>query len=146
MAEDAGLSLTVWAPLAGGFLSGKHDRGGASTEQALPPASRPAATSSRSTRSTASACSTWSAPSPRGTTLSPARVSIAWLLAQRAVTSVIVGARKIEQLADNIAASDLTLTEQDLAELDEVSRPPVSYPNWIQAAFGPARIPAANLA
>jgi aryl-alcohol dehydrogenase-like predicted oxidoreductase len=77
--------------------------------------------------------------------VSPARVSIAWLLAQRAVTSVIVGARRIEQLEDNIAASGLVLTEQDLAELDEVSRPPVSYPNWIQAAFGPARIPAANL-
>ena len=76
--------------------------------------------------------------------VSPARVAIAWLLAQRAVTSVIVGARKLEQLTDNIAASDLTLTEQDLAELDEVSRPPVAYPNWIQEGFAPARIPAAN--
>jgi len=77
--------------------------------------------------------------------VSPARVAIAWLLAQRAVTSVIVGARRLDQLADNIAASDLTLTAQDLAELDEVSRQRTAYPNWIQEAFGPSRIPAANL-
>jgi aryl-alcohol dehydrogenase-like predicted oxidoreductase len=76
--------------------------------------------------------------------VSPARAAIAWLLAQRAVTSVIVGARKLDQLNDNIAAVDLTLSEQDLTELDEVSRPPVAYPNWIQEAFAPVRIPAAN--
>ena len=69
--------------------------------------------------------------------VSPARVAIAWLLAQRAVTSVIVGARKLEQLTDNIAASDLTLTEQDLAELDEVSRPPVRLPELDPGGFGP---------
>jgi hypothetical protein len=44
-----------------------------------------------------------------------------------------------------MAASGLTLSERDLAELDEVSRPPAAYPSWIQAAFSPARIPAANV-
>jgi Aldo/keto reductase family len=77
---------------------------------------------------------------------SPARVAIAWLLAQRAVTSVIVGARRPDQLTDDLAAGDLTLTEQDLSELDEVSRPPVAYPNWLQEAFAPTRIPAAGRA
>ncbi|MEU7915253.1 aldo/keto reductase [Microbispora bryophytorum] len=145
MAEDAGLSLTVWQPLAGGFLTGKFDRGGATTEQ-----------DSRRARNgfdfvpfdeekgfrVLDVLRTVAARHE----VSPAQVAIAWLLAQRAVTSVIVGARKLEQLTDNIAAGDLALTEQDLAELDEASRPPIAYPNWIQEQFAPVRIPAGNLA
>ncbi len=117
MAEDAGLALTVWSPLAGGFLSGKV------TDQ-----------DSRRVRvgrdfvrfdeangfSVLDVLRTVAARHEA----SPARVAIAWLLAQRAVTSVIVGARKLEQLTDNVAASGLALTERDLAELDAVSRPP----------------------
>jgi aryl-alcohol dehydrogenase-like predicted oxidoreductase len=142
MAEDAGLSLTVWSPLAGGFLSGKFDRGGATTEQD----SRRAQVGGDFVRFNLEdgfkvLDATRAVAARHG--VSPARVAIAWLLAQRAVTSVIVGARKIEQLTDNIAASDLSLTEQDLADLDDVSRPPVAYPNWIQEAFAPSRTPAA---
>ncbi|MFF3440253.1 aldo/keto reductase [Streptosporangium sp. NPDC002721] len=143
LAEDAGLSLTVWQPLLGGFLTGKFDRGGVTTEQ-----------DSRRARNgfdfvpfeeekgfkVLDVLRTVAARHE----VSPARVAIAWLLAQRAVTSVIVGARKPEQLTDNIAAVDLTLTEQDLAELDEVGRPPVAYPNWIQEWSAQGRIPAGN--
>lgn len=68
-------------------------------------------------------------------------MAVAWLLSRPAVTSVIVGARKQEQLVDNIAATDLTLTAQDLSELDEVSKMPVAYPNWIQDAFAGTRLP-----
>lgn len=145
LAEDAGLSLTVWQPLAGGFLTGKFDRGGATTE----PDSRRARTGSDfipfEEEQGFRVVDVLQSVAKRHE-VSPARVAIAWLLAQRAVTSVIVGARKLEQLTDNIAASDLTLTAQDLAELDEVSRPPVAYPNWIQEGFAPTRIPAANRA
>lgn len=77
--------------------------------------------------------------------MSPA--SPTWrLLARRTVTSVIVGPRKLEQLKDNIAASGLTLTEQGFAELDEVSRLPIAYPNRIHKWFAPTRIPVGNLA
>ncbi|MEK8108479.1 aldo/keto reductase [Micromonospora sp. M12] len=62
-------------------------------------------------------------------------MAVAWLLSRPAVTSVIVGARKQEQLVDNIAASDLTLTAEDLTALDEVTKLPVAYPNWIQEGF-----------
>ena len=144
MAEDAGLSLTVWSPLAGGFLTGKFDRGGVTTEQ-----------DSRRARNgfdfvpfeeeqgfrVLDVLRTVAARHE----VSPARVAIAWLLAQRAVTSVIVGARKLEQLTDNIAAGDLTLTEQDLAELDEVSRSPVRLPELdpgvVRSDPGPGRQP-----
>jgi aryl-alcohol dehydrogenase-like predicted oxidoreductase len=144
MAEHAGLSLTVWQPLAGGFLTGKFGRGGATSEQ-----------QARRVRSGDfvpfdeedgfKVLDVLRAVAARHE-VSPARVAIAWLLAQRAVTSVFVGARKLDQLSDNIAASGLVLTERDLAELDEISRPPAAYPNWIQAGFAPARTPAANLA
>lgn len=72
---------------------------------------------------------------------SVAQVSLAWLLAQSAVTSVVVGARTAEQLTDSLGAVELTLTAEDLAELDEVSRPPISYPTWLHAGFAPARYP-----
>jgi aryl-alcohol dehydrogenase-like predicted oxidoreductase len=145
MAEDAGLSLTVWSPLAGGFLSGKFDRGGVATEPDSRRVQAGADFVPFDEEAGFAVLDVLRVVAARHE-VSPARVAIAWLLAQRAVTSVVVGARKLDQLTDNIAASDLTLTEQDLAELDEVSRPPIAYPNWIQAAFGPARIPAANRA
>jgi aryl-alcohol dehydrogenase-like predicted oxidoreductase len=145
MAEDADVGLTVWSPLAGGFLSGKVTRDGATTGQ-----------DSRRVRAGGDFVKFDEASGFRVLDVlrtvaarhevSPARVAIAWLLAQRAVTSVIVGARTLEQLTDNIAASGLTLTEQDLAELEEISRPPASYPNWIQEEFAPTRIPAHNTA
>ncbi|MFK3983851.1 aldo/keto reductase [Micromonospora sp. NPDC050397] len=145
MAQDTGLSLTVWSPLAGGFLTGKFDRGGVTTDQG--------------SRRSQNGYDFVQFDEEKGFRIvdvlrsvaarhevSPARVALAWLLAQPAVTSVIAGARKLEQLTDNIAASELTLTAQDLAELDEVSRLPVAYPNWIQQGFAPTRIPAANAA
>jgi aryl-alcohol dehydrogenase-like predicted oxidoreductase len=141
MAEDAGLSLTVWSPLAGGFLSGKFDRGGTSSEAESRRVSAGADFVRFDLENGFKVVDVLRAVAARHG-VSPARVAIAWLLAQPAVTSVIVGARKIEQLTDNIAASGLALTGQDLAELDEVSRPPVAYPNWIQDAFAPARVPA----
>ncbi|QUQ62772.1 aldo/keto reductase [Kutzneria sp. CA-103260] len=141
MALDEGLSLTVWSPLAGGFLAGRIDPAGTATDQ--------------DTRRAKVGFDFVPFDVDRGVTIvdvvravaarhevSPARVAIAWLLAQPAVTSVIVGARRTDQLADNIAAADLVLTEPDLAELDEVSRPATVYPNWIQEAFAPTRVPA----
>ncbi|MEV4293771.1 aldo/keto reductase [Microbispora rosea] len=145
LAEDAGLSLTVWQPLAGGFLTGKFDRGGATTEQDSRRARNGFDFVPFDEEKGFRVLDVLRAVAARHE-VSPARVAIAWLLAQRAVTSVIVGARKLEQLTDNIAAGDLTLTEQDLAELDEVSRSPIAYPNWIQEWFAPTRIPAGNLA
>jgi aryl-alcohol dehydrogenase-like predicted oxidoreductase len=141
MAEDAGLSLTVWSPLVGGFLSGKFDRGGV-TEQDSRRARIGDIVQFDEENGFKVVDVARTVAKRHG--VSPARVAIAWLLAQRAVTSVIIGARKLDQLSDNIAATDLALSEQDLAELDEVSWLPVAYPNWMQAAFAPARIPAAN--
>ena len=63
--------------------------------------------------------------------VSPSRVALSWTLARPAVSSVIVAARKLEQLEDNIAAVDLRLTPEDVRELDAVSDPGVPYPKWM---------------
>ncbi len=63
--------------------------------------------------------------------VSIARIALAWLLHQPHVTSVIVGAKRVDQLADNLAAVDVTLDANELAALDKVSRLPREYPGWM---------------
>ena len=73
---------------------------------------------------------------------SVARVALAWLLQRKGVMSVIVGAKTIEQLDDNLAAAELTLTPQEIAKLDEVSALKPEYPGWMLARQGEGRAPA----
>ncbi len=137
--ESEKVGLLVWSPLAGGLLSGKFSR----TNQ------KPA--DSRRTESEFPIVDkerTWKildvmAPIAKAHGCSPARVSLAWLLAKPVVTSVIIGAKRLDQLQDNLAAVDLTLTRDELRQLDEVSALPFEYPGWVlpfQAAdrLGPA--------
>jgi aryl-alcohol dehydrogenase-like predicted oxidoreductase len=138
MAHAHGLALTVWGPLAGGFLTGKIDRntppargrraGGAD----FPPVDRDRAYDVVDVARAVAARHEATVP----------QVALAWLLAQPGVTSVIIGARTLEQLTGNLAASSLQLTGPDHAELGEVSKLPRAYPNWIQEMFAPQRIPS----
>jgi aryl-alcohol dehydrogenase-like predicted oxidoreductase len=124
-AEKTG--LLVWSPLAGGLLSGKFSR-----ENQKPEGSRrsefdfPIVNKER----------TWKildamAPIAKKYNCSPARISIAWVLAKPVVTSVIIGAKRLDQLQDNIGAVDLKLTEDEMKLLDEVSALPPEYPGWM---------------
>jgi len=61
----------------------------------------------------------------------PAAISIKWLLCQPGVTSVIIGARRMDQLEANLAATHLRLSDDDLAELDALTSPPEQYPGWM---------------
>jgi aryl-alcohol dehydrogenase-like predicted oxidoreductase len=126
-ALDQGLGILVWSPLAGGLLSGKFSendsgpQGARRTTFDFPPVDRARAFRCvDAMRSIAAA---------RGVSI--ARVALAWVLHQPAVTSVIVGAKTQEQLADNLAASELQLSDLDLAALDEVSKLPREYPGWM---------------
>lgn len=71
-----------------------------------------------------------------------ARVALAWLLHQPAVTSVIVGASRVEQLSDNIAAADVRLSAEDIALLDEASALPREYPGWMLERQSGVRTPS----
>jgi aryl-alcohol dehydrogenase-like predicted oxidoreductase len=144
LAVDQGVGILVWSPLAGGLLSGKFRRG-----QEGPAGTR--------------ALSDWGEPPVRdrellydtiealveigeGHGVSAAQVALAWLLGRPGVVSLIIGARTDEQLADNLAAADLALSDSERARLEEVSRPPLIYPHWHQAKTARDRLGAADLA
>ncbi|WP_313387985.1 aldo/keto reductase, partial [Achromobacter aegrifaciens] len=71
--------------------------------------------------------------------VSVAQVALAWLLHQQAVTSVIIGAKRVDQLDDNLAATAIRLTADELAELDQVSALPPEYPGWMHVRQGEYR-------
>ncbi|HZO78713.1 MAG TPA: aldo/keto reductase [Solirubrobacteraceae bacterium] len=142
-AIDQGLGLLIWSPLAGGLLSGKYRR-----DEPAPEGSRHA--------------SEWDEPPvydedrlydtvevlveiASGYGVSPARVALAWLLGRPGITTVIVGARNDEQLADNLAAVELDLSDEDSARLEEISRPPLLYPFWHQRNTAADRLSDADL-
>ncbi|MGE5290386.1 MAG: aldo/keto reductase [Micromonosporaceae bacterium] len=142
-AVDQGLGVLVWSPLAGGLLSGKYGR------DRQPPAGSRQLTD-------------WNEPPVRDQEalydtidvlvgvarehgVSAAQVALAYLLGRPAVTSVVIGARTTEQLADNLAAADLVLTADQRERLDKVSAPPLIYPYWHQAKTARDRLSPADL-
>jgi aryl-alcohol dehydrogenase-like predicted oxidoreductase len=144
LAVDQGLGTLVWSPLAGGLLSGKYRRG-----QDAPAGSRHV--------------TDWDEPPVYDEDklydtidvlveiaerhgVSAAQVALAWLLARPSISSVIIGARTDEQLADNLKAIDLALTDDDRSRLEKASRPPLLYPYWHQHKTASDRLSEADLA
>ncbi len=141
---DQGLGILVWSPLAGGLLSGKFRR-----DARRPEGSRHLAgwkePPVRDEEKLYEIIDTLlSVADTRG--VSAAQVALAWLLTRPGVASVVIGARTEAQLADNLAASDLVLTPEELARLEEVSRPALLYPYWHQAWTASDRLGSADLA
>ncbi len=134
-ARAFGLGTLVWSPLARGFLSGKYERG-------RPPPEGARLASWGDTWNTIDVPRSWAVldavramASRRGTT--PAAVSLAWLLAKPEASAVIVGARTVRQLEENLAALEVRLAPEEVAELDRVSEPPWGYPYSFIAAREP---------
>jgi aryl-alcohol dehydrogenase-like predicted oxidoreductase len=137
---DQGVGILVWSPLAGGLLSGKYRRGAQGPEGARqltdwnePPVHDP-------DRLYDVVDALVEIADGRG--VSAAQVALAWLLGRPGVCSVIVGARTDEQLADNLAAAGLSLSDEERRRLDEVSAPPLPYPHWHQAKTASDRLGA----
>ncbi|WP_277811456.1 aldo/keto reductase [Chromohalobacter canadensis] len=135
MLQSENLGLMVWSPLAGGFLSGKYTRdsqGEAGSRRLnfdFPPVDKERAFD----------CIDVMAKIAKAHSVSVAQVALAWLLHQPAVTSVIVGAKRVDQLDDNIAATQVTLSTEELAELEAVSALPAEYPGWMLERQGDYR-------
>jgi aryl-alcohol dehydrogenase-like predicted oxidoreductase len=142
LALDQECGILVWSPLAGGLLSGKYRRDVDAPEGRH--------------------LSGWDEPPVRnpeklydtievlveiadGRGVSAARVALAWLLGRPGVASVVVGARTEEQLADNLEAAELELSDEERRRLDEVSVPPLLYPYWHQAKTASDRLGPADL-
>ncbi|MFY1662865.1 aldo/keto reductase [Pseudomonas sp. Pseu.R1] len=125
--EAEKMGLMVWSPLAGGLLSGKFSR-----DHQTPVGSR---------RSTfdfpiVDKARAWDVidvlkPLAEAHGCSPARIALAWLLAKPVVTSIVVGAKRLDQLEDNLAAIDIELSQDEIARLDAVSELPPEYPGWM---------------
>jgi aryl-alcohol dehydrogenase-like predicted oxidoreductase len=126
LCRETGLGILAWSPLAGGFLSGKYAR-----EGAVPAGSRLAKLKDRYSRfDNDRGWRTLAAVQGVATELgsTPAAVSLAWLLAKPQVSSAIFGARNLEQLESNVAASELSLSPEQLNRLDEASAFELGYP------------------
>ncbi|EYF00425.1 aldo/keto reductase [Chondromyces apiculatus] len=137
MMESEGVGLLVWSPLAGGLLSGKFGPGAKEEEGSrrasfdFPPVDKDRAW----------ACVAAMREVAAAHDASVARVALAWVLAKPFVTSVIIGAKRMEQLDDNIAATELTLSADEMAKLDAVSALPREYPGWMLQQQGGDRVP-----
>jgi len=140
LCELEGVGIVPWGPLGGGFLTGKYQRGKPPKD---PSEGRIAITTSEAEeywerRSTER---NWKilkvmdeiANSHDAT---HSQIALQWLLAQKAVSSVIIGVRTMEQLKDNMAAATLTLTQEELARLTEVSNIPIRYPARFVRTYG----------
>ena len=140
LVEDQGLGVMVWSPLAGGFLSGKFTRESRGDNDLrrtgfdFPPVDK----------EHAYAVIDAIAPIAKAHGATVARVALAWLLQRKGVMSVIIGAKRIQQLDDNLAAADLTLSAEEIATLDEVSALKPEYPGWMLARQSEGRVPAAK--
>lgn len=135
--RDQGLGVLVWSPLAGGLLSGKFRREAESPEDArrtsfdFPPVDKERVYRVVEVMDDVAATHE----------VSVAQIALAWLLHQEAVTSVIIGAKRMEQLEDNLASTSLELTEEELSRLDEASALPPEYPGWMLDRQGGDRLP-----
>ncbi|HEY4239071.1 MAG TPA: aldo/keto reductase [Kofleriaceae bacterium] len=126
LAQSEGLGILPWSPLAGGLLSGKFTSDGGPKDARRAQFDFPIVDKPRAWR-----CIDAMRPIAEAHGVSVAQVALAYLLAKPGVTSVIIGATKPEQLADNLAATKLRLAPEELAKLDEVSALPPEYPGWM---------------
>jgi len=140
---DQGLGILVWSPIAGGLLSGKYRRGveAPAGSRHLSDWSEPPVHDEDKLYNTIDALV--EIGSDHG--VSAAQVALAYTMGKPAVTSLIVGARTEEQLRDNLASAELTLTPDEIARLDAVSSEPLRYPYWHQANTSSDRLSAADL-
>src|ERR1700733_4537583 len=134
--QDQKLGLMVWSPLAGGLLIGKfssaEDKGPAGARRAtfdFPLVDKP-----RAFR-----CVDAMRPMALARKISVAQVALAWILAKSFVTTVIIGAKSIDQLRDNIDSTRVRLDDAEIKQLDEISALPAEYPGWMLAFHGQAR-------
>jgi aryl-alcohol dehydrogenase-like predicted oxidoreductase len=139
---DQGLGALIWSPLAGGWLTGKYTR-------------------EVQTQSGTRFAAGWSEPPIRNfdrlwnivdtliaiakqKQVTPSQVALAWILARPSVSSVVIGGRTLEHIENNIKAANVQLTEQELQQLNEVSKIPLLYPYWHQAGLAKNRLSEAD--
>ena len=133
--KDQKVGLMVWSPLAGGLLSGKYGRNMQGPEDSrrinfdFPPVNKEKAFDIIEVMQGIAG----------EKSVSVAQLALAWLLHQPAVTSIIIGAKKLEQLEDNLKAIDVKLSPEELQKLDDISKLSPEYPGWMLERQGSDR-------
>ncbi len=131
MCRAEGVGVMVWSPLAGGFITGKYRRGQASPEGSrratfdFPPIDKELGYDLVEKLDALA----------RAKNSSIAQLALSWVLRRDGVTSVIIGAKKMSQLEDNLAATNIEWLKEELAELETLTPPPNIYPHWMLSAF-----------
>jgi len=131
MCQDQGLGIMVWSPLAGGFITGKYRRGQDSPEGSrrttfdFPPIDKDQGYDLVDKLDELAKAKDSTIP----------RLALSWVLRQPGITSIIIGAKRMDQLEDNLAAVDVEWTDAELAALAELTAPPSLYPYWMLANF-----------
>jgi aryl-alcohol dehydrogenase-like predicted oxidoreductase len=124
--ESEGVGLLVWSPLAGGFLSGKQTRGAEVPKGSRAEAARPHIDYDRGFNAIDVL-----RPIAEAHQSSVAQIALAWLLHQKTVSTILVGAKRLDQLQDNLKATEITLSEAELTVIETVSVLPLEYPGWM---------------
>lgn len=137
-ALSEGLALMPWSPLAGGFLSGKYTR----TTQVAGDSRRDSFDFPPVNKEKAYDIIDKMQEIGKNHNVSVARIALAYLLHKPAVTSIIIGAKRREQLLDNIAATEIQLTATEMEELDKISALQAEYPGWMVERQNQGRYPA----
>jgi aryl-alcohol dehydrogenase-like predicted oxidoreductase len=127
MAMSEGISVMPWSPLAGGFLSGKYTR----TNEVAGDSRRDSFNFPPVDKDKAYDIIDVLINIGKQHQVTAAQVALAWVLAQPGVTSVIIGAKNLVQLNDNLSAVNLKLSAEELQELNQVSHLPAEYPAWM---------------
>jgi aryl-alcohol dehydrogenase-like predicted oxidoreductase len=134
--QDQKLGLMVWSPLAGGLLSGKYQGAG---DKGPDGARRTSFDFPPVDKERAFKCVDAMRPLAQQREVSVAQIALAWILSKPFVSTVIIGAKSMDQLRDNIAASRVQLTADEIKMLDEVSQLPQEYPGWMLSLQGQYR-------
>jgi aryl-alcohol dehydrogenase-like predicted oxidoreductase len=120
-ASDLNMGVMVWSPLAGGFLTGKYTgnntREGRRTHFSFPPIVKEKGDKIVEVLNDIAAAHK----------ATPAQIALSWLLHQKGVTSIIIGVRRPEQFDDNLKAIEIKLSDEELSQLDAVSRPDTPF-------------------
>lgn len=137
LVQDQQVGIMVWSPLAGGLLSGKFNRDGSSPDGSrrasfdFPPVNKDRAFDTVDVMREVAAELNATVP----------QIALAWLLHQSAVTSVIIGAKTVEQLDDNLKAVEVCLSQEQIQRLNDASALPAEYPQWMVARQAEGRVP-----
>jgi aryl-alcohol dehydrogenase-like predicted oxidoreductase len=131
MCVEEGIGVMVWSPLAGGFITGKYRRnqddpeGARRTNFDFPPIDRERGYDVVEQLDVLAKQKDSSIP----------RLALSWVLQQQGVSTAIIGAKKMSQLEDNLAAVDVSWTDEELQSLAAITPPPKIYPNWMLQNF-----------